>query len=110
MDNFESITHIQNTVYVLLWIMIGSNLVNIYFLVNQIINLRADFFKRMWSYVDALIILTNLTIIVNSLLTKTISIQNQRIIESILMIFLQFKMLYYLALVGEIAPLIDMIF
>lgn len=51
---------------ILKYIMIGCSFVNIYFLYNQIRNIRWKILTRMWSWVDFLIIVLNLTIIVNA--------------------------------------------
>lgn len=76
--------------------------------VKQSIFLKNLQFRRGWAYLDAVIIVTN-TVITMSLFTD-ISIIDLRIIEAILIVAILAKSLYFLRLIGEIAPLVDIIF
>ena len=79
--------------------------------IKSTINHGVTVFKRMWSVVDFLIILFNLVVIVNTVPSDPLmDIMNLRIIEAFLMIMMWFKSLYYIQLIGEISPLVDMIF
>ena len=63
----------------------------------------------MWSIVDLLIIIFNGIIILSVYLIDT-ETETLRVFEAFLCIFMWSKSLYYLGLVGEIAPLVDIIF
>ena len=92
------------------FLMTVSTVVNFGFFFFQIVHLRMDVIRRMWGYVDALVIILNTTIIFDELFTDSIETKPMRIIEATLMLLLWFKSLYFLSLMSEIAPLIDMIF
>ena len=65
-------------------------------------------FKRFWAYLDFSILTANI-IIACSLFTE-MNVLNLRIFEAILIVVMMLKSLYFLRLIGEIAPLIDIIF
>lgn len=84
-----------------------------YFCIRQAQSLKLKMLKRFWSYVDFFIIIFNIYIVLHTLFNQDYDVSNERhlrIFESIQMLLLWFKSLYYLALVGQIAPLIDSIF
>jgi hypothetical protein len=66
---------------------------------------------RGWSIVDFCIIVLNSLMIITSFSGDNafINLENIRVIEAFLMILMWLKMLYYLTLIGEISPLIDII-
>ena len=64
----------------------------------------------MYSLVDLIIILINMTLIFDTSFNGSLDTISKRQFEAILMVLLWFKSLYYLGLIGKIAPLIDIIF
>ena len=63
---------------------------------------------RIWSIVDFSIIITNFMTLLN--LIFDFGTSNIRVIESVLILAMWFKSLYYMRLVTEIAPLVESIF
>ena len=64
--------------------------------------------KRFWAYLDFCQLAVNL--IISSSLFFEINVIKLRIFEAILSVIMMLKILYFLRLIGEIAPLIDIIF
>jgi hypothetical protein len=64
-------------------------------------------FRRGWAYLDIMILFSNL--IITFSLFIDINIKLMRIIEAILIVVILAKSLYFLRLVKEIAPLVDII-
>ena len=85
------------------------NTLNMYIFTKQTLSLGIIVIKRLWSVVDFIIIVLNYFIVLNHF-AFNIDIITIRVIEAILSVMLWFKSLYYLSLVGEIAPLVDIIF
>ena len=67
-----------------------------------------DAFTRVWSINDFIIIITNFITLFN--LIFDFGIVTIRVVESILILAMWFKSLYYMRLVNEIAPLVESIF
>jgi len=89
--------------------MLISTLLNSYIFVKQTINLGTIVLKRLWSWVDLIVISLNLFIVMNHFALGVEAVK-MRPVEATLSIAMWFKSLYYLSLVGEIAPLVDIIF
>ena len=64
--------------------------------------------KRLWSIIDLLIVIFNLIVMID--LIANFGQKVMRCIEALLVLFLFFKSLYFLSLVSEIAPLVNIIF
>ena len=62
----------------------------------------------MWSIIDFLILTLNFIVTID--LVANFSIIFMRVIEAFLVLFMFFKSLYFLSLVSDIAPLINIIF
>ena len=71
-------------------------------------SLRFRALKRLWSIVDVAILVLNLIVTID--LFAQFSQKFMRVIEAFLVLFMFFKSLYYLSLVSEIAPLVNIIF
>jgi hypothetical protein len=84
------------------------NIINLTIFVIQTYHLKWMQFKRLWAYLDFFQLSAN--IVVTSSLFVTIDLITLRIFEAMLMIMMMLKVLYFLRLIGEIAPLIDIIF
>ena len=63
---------------------------------------------RIWSITDFVIIICNILVFTKIFVNVPLSFI--RIVEAILIILIWFKSLYYMRLVGAIAPLVDSIF
>ena len=81
---------------------------NTFIFVKQTRHLKTLVFHRKWSYIDLAIILLNIIIV--SGLVFPIKISTMRIVEAFLTLLIYLKSLYFLRLVGNIAPMIDIIF
>jgi hypothetical protein len=81
---------------------------NTWIFVKQTWHLKTLVFIRKWSYIDLAIIILNIVIV--SSLVFHIEIWVLRIIEAFLTLLIYLKSLYFLRLVGNIAPIIDIIF
>ena len=95
-------------IYVVQIIACVLNIINLTIFGIQTYHLKWMQFKRPWAYLDTLQLSANL--VVSSSLFITIDIIKLRIFEATLMIMMMLKTLYFLRLIGEIAPLIDIIF
>ena len=84
------------------------NSVNMYTFVRQSYELGFLVLTRLWSIIDLFIIILNFNIVLE--LVTTFSTIYLRQVEAALFILMWFKSLYFLALIGEIAPLVDIIF
>mmetsp|Transcript_9402 Transcript_9402/g.14353 ORF Transcript_9402/g.14353 Transcript_9402/m.14353 type:complete len:170 (+) Transcript_9402:5648-6157(+) len=84
------------------------NFINMLTFGRQSLHLKQLVFQRMWSIMDIVIILCNLIIFFQ--LWFTINVETLRVFETVLTVFIWFKSLYFFRLVGEIAPLVDIIF
>ena len=71
-------------------------------------SLRMRALKRLWSIIDLLIVIFNLIVMID--LIANFGQKVMRCIEALLVLFLFFKSLYFLSLVSEIAPLVNIIF
>ena len=91
-----------------------------YFFIQKTKHLGINSITNLWSIVDILIICTNFLIctgLFNNEFYKPddekahiIEIQEMRVIESIGILFMWFKSMYFLQLNPKIAPLIDILF
>jgi len=81
--------------------------VNMFTFGRQSMHLRQQVFKRMWSIMDIVILSCNLFIVMR--LFFPIRVDILRIFEATLTVFIWFKSLYFFRLVGEIAPLVEII-
>ena len=63
---------------------------------------------RIWSIVDFIIVVTNIVVFTDLLVE--IDISTLRIIQTLLILCIWFKSLYFMRLIGAIAPLVDSIF
>lgn len=88
--------------------MFFANTMNVYFFFNQTKFLKWKVFTRLWSLIDLTILTVNYFTIFNNSINnvfstkenwKGVTIQHSRIVESILMLLLWFKSLYFLALI-----------
>jgi hypothetical protein len=97
------------------------NCLNTYICINQTKHIGLHSLMRLWSIVDIAIIILNTCICLNIFdhdyneaeavyKGKFISTVNMRVLEMFCVLFMSLKGLYYLQLVPEIAPLIDMMF
>jgi hypothetical protein len=94
----------------ILVILVGIfTLLNAIIFLMQTMNLGTIVFRRGWSWIDLISIALNLGIILNNFMVIFDNI-TMRPIEAALSITMWFKSLYYLRLVGQIAPLVDIIF
>jgi len=84
------------------------NILNSFVFFMQTRTLGVDAFTRVWSIVDFIIIITNFITLFN--LIFDFGIVMIRVVESILILAMWFKSLYYMRLVNEIAPLVESIF
>ena len=84
------------------------NIVNFLAFVQQSFHMKTQQFYRAWAYLDCIILGTNL--VVTFSLFIDIDLIKLRVFEAILIVAIFFKSLYFLRLIGEIAPLIDIIF
>ena len=71
-------------------------------------SLGIQVFFRIWSIVDFFIVVTNFITLIN--LYSPFQKKTIRIIESVLILCMWFKSMYYMRLVTEIAPLVESIF
>ena len=85
------------------------NCLNFYIFMRQSLSLGWVVLARMWSIIDLLSIVFNFVLVFSDLVYQ-IQTKDLRIIEAFLSILMWFKSLYYLSLIGEIAPLVDIIF
>ena len=84
------------------------NVINSRVFLGQSINYGLTTFTRLWSVIDLVTILTTFTAISSHFYdSDTIK---EREVEVILMLCIWFKSLYFLSLIGEIAPLVDITF
>jgi len=84
------------------------NILNSFVFFMQSKSLGLQVFVRVWSIVDFSIIVTNFITLINLYLPMTKT--KIRIIESVLILCMWFKSMYYMRLVTEIAPLVESIF
>ena len=66
-------------------------------------------YRRGWAWIDLFIFMLTFIIWGLSFATGEVVVL-QRILEALLLVFITLKSLYFLRLIGEIAPLIDIIF
>jgi hypothetical protein len=90
-------------------VMVISNVVNLIFFLRQSFDLGYGMFSRLWSIVDGLSLALNIFLIL-SVYFFNFSVEWMRWLETMLCLCMWFKALYYLGLVEEISPLIDIIF
>ena len=72
--------------------------------------LRMRMFYRFWTYTDLLSLGFNFSCSVTSLSLGPDDPQSTRVIESLLILVMFVKLLYYLRLIPQIAPLVSMMF
>lgn len=84
------------------------NIINFFTFFQQSYHMRQAQFYRGWAYLDLIILGSNL--VVTFSLFGNVKLVPLRVFESILIVAIFFKSLYFLRLIGEIAPLIDIIF
>lgn len=84
------------------------NIVNMFAFLMQTKSLGLNAFFRLWSQVDAIIIITNGVTVVNLMIN--IETKKLRIVECVLIMMMWLKSLYYMRLVNEISPLIESVF
>jgi hypothetical protein len=68
-----------------------------------------SFFRSVWAYFDIFYVIINTLISLTFLNNKIIAINNLRKVEAILSIVIVGKLAYYMQLVDEIAPLVNII-
>ena len=106
-ETYESMVMWQMILMVTIVFLLASNT---YIFIKSSLNHGWKVFTRLWSLVDFGIITLNLTLVVFTLFGVSPGLIHVREIEAFLMILMWFKSLYYLALVGAIAPLVNSIF
>lgn len=84
------------------------NLLNFLIYCKQSYYLGFDIFRRKWSVMDMWIL--SLNFVNTASLVIDIGIQRLRVVESILCILQWFKFLYFMQLVDDIAPYVNIIF
>jgi hypothetical protein len=104
-DALQSSTSFSNAVVMICGLV---NILNSVVFCMQTKSLGIEACTRIWSIVDFSIIITNFITLLN--LVFPFGIQNIRVIESVLILCMWFKSLYYMRLVTEIAPLVESIF
>ena len=104
--NLKQITFFKNTVQYIAFIF---NIINFIIFAIQSYNLKLTQFYRPWAYLDFIQLGANF-VVSSSLFRKDFDVIQLRKYEALLMIMMTYKTLYFLRLVGEIAPLIDIIF
>lgn len=76
--------------------------------------MKKKFFFSIWNYLDFTYIVSNLLLVTQLILymwaVSFLSFSKFRILESLISIVIVLKMLYYMLLVEQIAPLIELIF
>ena len=93
------------------------NIINIKYFYEQTKRLGIQSLTRLWSIVDLVIISVNVCISISlfddeieSDDKNLIPVSKMRVVEAIGILFMWFKALYYLQLIPQVAPLIDIIF
>jgi hypothetical protein len=66
--------------------------------------------RRFWIYIDVILITLSTWVSMILIIPESLDPINIRVVESILVVLICFKGLYFLSLIGEIAPLVDIIF
>lgn len=84
------------------------NSINLYTFVRQSIELGFGVLTRLWSIIDLIIIVLNFNVVLELFVKNDVFIMRQ--VEAGLFLLMWFKSLYFLALIGQIAPLVDIIF
>ena len=84
------------------------NIINLGIFFAQSKFLKLSMFYRAWTYLDAIQLSTNIYVSLSYFIDH--DIYTERIIEALLTVTMTFKILYFLRLKGEIAPLIDILF
>lgn len=79
-----------------------------YYIIRQTISLQKRALTRFWSIIDFLIVMLNLVVTFD--LFANLDKIFMRCIEAFLILLMFLKSLYFLGLVSEIAPLINIIF
>lgn len=97
-----------STVHIFMILCGLVNTINMYTFVRQSYELGFLVMTRMWSIIDLFIIILNFNIVLE--LVTSFQTIYMRQIEAALFILMWFKSLYFLALIGQIAPLVDIIF
>lgn len=83
------------------------NIINLIIFFAQSKFLKMAMFSRSWTYLDIIQLSTNIYVSLGYFIDH--DLHTQRVIESLLTVTMTFKILYFLRLKGEIAPLIDII-
>jgi hypothetical protein len=105
----SSAKHFETQKNVIMYVPSALSLINFIFLCIQTrqIGLRIQI-SRLWAWLDLFVFLINMIILLSNFFLQ-IDIQVQRLFEAMLIVTATLKSLYYLRLIGEIAPLIDII-
>ena len=104
-EKYRAANNLANTFNILSFLF---NIINIFVFTKQTQTLGSQAIYRIWSITDFCIIVCNITVFTKVFFNVSLSFI--RIVEAILIILIWFKSLYYMRLVGAIAPLVDSIF
>jgi heme/copper-type cytochrome/quinol oxidase subunit 4 len=69
----------------------------------------SNFFKSIWSYFDIIYFILNTLISLSVIIDAFLDITVLRILEAIFSIVIVIKLLYFMQLIDQIAPLVNMI-